>query len=137
MTVTMPDELRAPGRRLEAADESARRLLRPVLADANAWFYGLADGCASCQATGRAGINACRQHAADHERASERNGLWLLLSYEDRPGQPSAALNAGHLRILADALPLAIAVRRARRDSEGAIEDHALVAAYSEMARRS
>jgi hypothetical protein len=136
MTMTMPDELRAPGWGFAARDQSARRLLQCVLDDANGWFYGVAGDCPACQA-GRPGIDACPRHVADHERTRARNDLWLWLDHEDRPGQAPETLSARQLRVLADALPLAIDVRRARRDSTGATEDHALVAAYSEMARRS
>jgi hypothetical protein len=119
-------------------DENGRRLLRCVISDASTWFDRLTNNCPACCSAIRDKVAAsCREHVPDHWRAADTwADLSLWLDYEDTPGRIPQELTAGQLRVIAEALPLALDIRRARQNDCGSIEDHALVAAYSELVQQ-
>lgn len=128
MTVITTDLPRASYERLEAGDDGQRWLLDCVLKDADAWLEIPMDACPSC----RGARDVCKDHEASMELIRERSavGLYLVSIESERFARP-LALTADQIRVIAAALPDAIAFRGRGR----ALEDLALGAAYRELQR--
>lgn len=115
-------------RALPIADDGQRLLFRVILEDAIEWHLAAIGDCAECEWMIENGI--CAAHRAEHAGPCD-SYLACAAYFEDRQAYRRARVTAGQLRLIAAALPGALAYR-----SGPAPADRALAAAYAELARQ-